>query len=50
MTFLVWADVANGLVAVPTMVLLMFLARNPRVSSRRSPRSTNSSARLTSLA
>jgi hypothetical protein len=31
MTFLVWADVANGLVAVPTMVLLMFLARNPRV-------------------
>jgi NRAMP (natural resistance-associated macrophage protein)-like metal ion transporter len=34
MTVLVWAAVANGLVAVPVMVLLMLLARNPRVMGK----------------
>jgi NRAMP (natural resistance-associated macrophage protein)-like metal ion transporter len=34
MTVLVWAAVANGLVAVPVMVLLMLLGRNPRVMGK----------------
>jgi NRAMP (natural resistance-associated macrophage protein)-like metal ion transporter len=34
MTVLVWAAVANGLVAVPVMVSLMLIARNPRVMGK----------------